>query len=241
MHTLEPKQAQRELHILDVAAELIIHHGYDKTTMSDIAAAAGIGRGVLYLHFENKEKLFEALLLRETLAYSQNWLERLQADAEGSTVAAMYRNVLAAINSRPFMAAMMRRDRHVFGSYLRKPGNLFATLQAKSSWTETLRALQAAGTVRDDIDPAVLACILDMQTYGLVNLDQFRQPNEIPPFDQLMEGIALLMDQALTPDGGGDRAAGKAIIRDFAITALARFAQSQPGQSAEETIARVML
>jgi AcrR family transcriptional regulator len=188
--------------------------------LGDIATAAGISRGILYLHFENKEKLFEALVYRETLLYTRIWLERQDVDPNGGTIAAMYRNALFAINSRPLMAAFMRRDRRIFGSYLRKPNNIFQLYQSKSQWTETLSQLQTVGAVRQDIKPELLATILDMLAYGLVSVDEMRTPEEIPPFDETMEAIAILLDQALIPKDGGDPSAGKAIIRDFATSIL---------------------
>ena len=61
--------AEREERILDAAAELFIHFGYDKTTVSDIASEAGISKAAIYLHFKSKDDLLEALILRETEAY----------------------------------------------------------------------------------------------------------------------------------------------------------------------------
>ena len=56
---------ERRERVLNVAAELIVHYGYDKTTVSDIAREAGISKGAIYLHFDSKEALFEALITRE--------------------------------------------------------------------------------------------------------------------------------------------------------------------------------
>ena len=228
------KQQTREQLILDSAAALIVHHGYDKTTFGDIATAAGLSRGLLYLHFANKDALLEALIYRETLLYTRIWLARQTADPQGGTIAAMYRNALFAINSRPLMAAFMRRDRRIFGSYLRRSGTDFQAYSSKSQWTTTLQQLQEVGAVRADIAPEVLACILDMLAYGLVSVDEFRRPDEIPPFDTTMEAIAALFDQALTPASGADLAAGKAIIHNFATRALAQFEQ-QMQQAAART------
>jgi TetR/AcrR family acrAB operon transcriptional repressor len=173
--------------------------------LGEIAEAAGIGRGLLYLHFENKERLFEALVYQEILQYTRLWLDRQSEDPNGGTIAAMYRNALSAIKSRPLMTAFMRRDRRIFGSYLRKPSNLFQTYSSKSAWTETLRQLQEVGAVRQDIAPELLATILDMLSYGLISVDEMRTPEEIPPFDD----------------------AGKIIIHRFATSILAQLEQSQ--------------
>ena len=58
-----PKQAgsdKRET-ILDAAFDLFRHYGYRRTSMEDIARAAGVAKGTLYLYFTSKEDLFEAI------------------------------------------------------------------------------------------------------------------------------------------------------------------------------------
>jgi AcrR family transcriptional regulator len=213
----------REQYILDAAAALIIRQGYDKTTMSDVAAAAGIGRGVLYLHFAGKDKLFEALVHREMFVYGQAWLDHIEADPRGGTIGGIYRAVLHAIKSRPLMQAMMRRDRHVFGNYLRKPDNLFAGMKPDAMWVGTLRAMQAVGAVRKDVDVAVMATIMDMMSYGMISITDLRDPDSLPSFDVLMETMADMMDRLLTPEDGGNSEGGKAFIRQLAETARAQF------------------
>jgi len=51
--------------ILDAAMTLLTDKGYTKTTMSDVATAADIGRGTVYWHFKSKDDLFFALVTRE--------------------------------------------------------------------------------------------------------------------------------------------------------------------------------
>lgn len=46
--------------ILDAALTVFRQYGYGKTTMQDIARAAGLSRAALYLHFATKEELFRA-------------------------------------------------------------------------------------------------------------------------------------------------------------------------------------
>ncbi len=101
---------ERQQQILDAAAAVIIRLGYDKTTMSDIAEEAGASRRTVYLYFKGKEELFEALLYREYMQYAQTWLEQIEADPRGGTVGGFYRALFHSVNSRPLIAAMMRRD-----------------------------------------------------------------------------------------------------------------------------------
>ncbi|WP_051947697.1 TetR/AcrR family transcriptional regulator [Streptomyces scabiei] len=50
----------RTEHILDAALTAFCQYGYGKTTMQDVARAAGMSRAALYLHFSSKEDLFRA-------------------------------------------------------------------------------------------------------------------------------------------------------------------------------------
>ena len=47
-------------HILDAALPVFVRFGFRKSSMSDIARAAGISRAALYLCFSSKEDLFRA-------------------------------------------------------------------------------------------------------------------------------------------------------------------------------------
>jgi AcrR family transcriptional regulator len=43
---------------------VFLRYGYARTTMNDIASAVGCSRTLLYVSFANKEKVFEAMVLR---------------------------------------------------------------------------------------------------------------------------------------------------------------------------------
>lgn len=53
----EPKEQKREC-ILAAAQKLFAGHRFDTVKLDDVAAAAGVGKGTLYLYFKNKEDLF---------------------------------------------------------------------------------------------------------------------------------------------------------------------------------------
>lgn len=50
--------------ILDAACRVFSELGYFCATVEDVTAAAGVGKGTLYRHFRNKEKLLLAILAR---------------------------------------------------------------------------------------------------------------------------------------------------------------------------------
>ena len=223
-----PDSDKTQDQILAAAAEVIIRLGYDKTNVSDIAAEAGLSRRTIYLHFNGKEDLFEALVVREWMQYAQTWLGYVESDPRGGTLGGFFRATLRAVNSRPFIASVMRRDRRVLGSYLRKPENLFASLQSGSISADFIQALQAAGAVRPDLDPAVTAHIIEMLGYGQLTIGDFKPADQSPPDEVVMEALADMMDRLLTPEGGGDSEAGKAVIRQIVTAARAGFADAKP-------------
>ncbi len=55
------------LRVLDAAAQSFASVGYSRTTVEQIAAAAGVSKAIVYHHFRNKESILETLLER-TLA-----------------------------------------------------------------------------------------------------------------------------------------------------------------------------
>jgi AcrR family transcriptional regulator len=52
----------RRTAILESAVSVFLRYGYKKTSMEDLARAAGLSRQGLYLHFEAKEALFKEAL-----------------------------------------------------------------------------------------------------------------------------------------------------------------------------------
>jgi AcrR family transcriptional regulator len=77
--------------LLDAAVEAFLRFGFKKTSMDDVARAAGVSRQALYLHFANKEALFEdgvRHVLRQALTAAIAALDDDDADLESRLVAA---------------------------------------------------------------------------------------------------------------------------------------------------------
>ncbi len=220
-----PDNDERQRQILDAAAAVIVRLGYDKTTMSDIADEAGLSRGTVYLHFKGKEELFVALVCREWMLYAQTWMEYVEADPRGATIGGYCRALFRAIDTRPLIASVMRRDRRVLGNYLRKKDNIFASFQTGALTRDFIQRLQAAGTIRPDVDAAVMSHIVDIVSWGQLTIGDLQPSEEYPPYDAVMAAIADMLDHLMTPDNGGDGEAGKAVMRQIVAAALEQMKQ----------------
>jgi AcrR family transcriptional regulator len=228
-------EKEREQAILDAAAELILRHGYNKTTMSDVADAVDLHRGLVYLHFQSKDELLEALIIREMRKYAEMWSNQIEADPLGGTVASTYRSVLHALQQLPLMAAILTRDDQTFGKYVRKPGNIFARLSNTSITLGFLQAMQEAGAVRQDVNISAMAFILDtlspailetLSLHGFDPHDDSRRSSK-PYYDELMETIAEMLERMLTPAEGVNLEAGKAVLSQFLDNARAQFTRME--------------
>ena len=57
--------------IVEGARVIFLQHGFDAASMNDIARAAGVSKGTLYVYFENKEQLFEAIVHEECMVHAE--------------------------------------------------------------------------------------------------------------------------------------------------------------------------
>lgn len=226
---------KREQAILNAALSLFVHYGYDKTTIADIAAKAGVSKGAIYLHFQSKTDLFNALLLREMEVYGESWLKLIEADPKGGTIGGMYKNMLYALTSSPLISALFGQDKKVLGNSLSKLDYQMRATQGQSIRHEFIAMMQKADAIRQDVDPQVTAHIMDMLGYGLISMDRFKAEQDIPPLQDIIEGIADLMDRALTPAGGGNSEAGKVIIKQLAETTRHQFEKLEKEKRSELT------
>jgi AcrR family transcriptional regulator len=55
-------ESARQAHVLETALTVFARHGFRKTSIEDIAKAAGISRQGIYLHFKNKDEIFGAAI-----------------------------------------------------------------------------------------------------------------------------------------------------------------------------------
>ena len=62
----ERRKDARPQELLAAALELFVDRGFAATRLEDVARAAGVSKGTLYLYFENKQELFKAVV-RDTI------------------------------------------------------------------------------------------------------------------------------------------------------------------------------
>lgn len=82
--------------IIDTAEELFHRHGLSRTSLHDIAQAAGVTRGAVYWHFKDKAELFNAMMDRATLPFEQSRITPTE-DFQGDPIGRLRANMMVAL------------------------------------------------------------------------------------------------------------------------------------------------
>ena len=85
--------SDRRTTIIDAAFKVFLAYGFRRTTMADIADAAGISRPALYLEFKNKADIYRAGFLAMLDSTFRNVDEALQGDSP------LLERLVAALNA----------------------------------------------------------------------------------------------------------------------------------------------
>ncbi len=67
LHLVGEEDSSKRRQILDGASKVFMDLGFDGASMGEIARAAGVSKGTLYVYFADKSRLFEAIVEEETL------------------------------------------------------------------------------------------------------------------------------------------------------------------------------
>src|ERR1700730_5251623 len=66
------EDSSKRRQIIEGARQVFMQQGFDAASMGEIARVAGVSKGTLYVYFENKEQLFEAIVGQECRAQAEH-------------------------------------------------------------------------------------------------------------------------------------------------------------------------
>ncbi|PJF32581.1 MAG: hypothetical protein CUN52_00980 [Phototrophicales bacterium] len=201
----------REKRILEATARLLLRYGYDKMTMSDIAEEAGISKGAIYLHYDSKETLVDALITRQSIAYADDIMTLLEQDMDSWSFVTLYQLAMRLIPRYPLLIGLIRNNKNIFGTYFQRTALDMFHLKRRSR-PEFLQLMQQAGVIRADLDLKLAAYTLDYMAYGLLTIEDIIPPEEAPPFEDVVNFFGEILEKTFTPPDGGNKEAGKAIL-----------------------------
>jgi len=169
-------KADRRDAILDAAQRLFVAHGYDRTTLREIARAVGLSTGAIYIYFQTKAEILDAVCRVEWTAEQEAIRGSLAAHAvngRGARIEGALLTGLARHADLPDEEVRQRERARVLMIYeaTREPA-FAASVEALLAESRTfaltiLREEQASGFVRADVDLDALVEILIALSFGL--------------------------------------------------------------------------
>jgi AcrR family transcriptional regulator len=115
------QRAERATKIMDIAADLLLQHGYRRITIDDVAAGAGIGKGTVYLHWKTREQLFGAVFAREVCHAVDELRHALQQDPATCLLHRFASTYFLAIVHRPLLRRFLLGDPDLLGKLANSP------------------------------------------------------------------------------------------------------------------------
>jgi len=141
---------ERPAQILDAALEIFESRGLSGARLEEIAEAAGISKGTIYLYFESKEALFRALVERTIIEAAKEFAERERTGSAAERLRQLATELWGHFRSRAFQTVY----RLVLGELHKFPELARAYLdQMPSGASDTLARTIEEGTSAGEFGP----------------------------------------------------------------------------------------
>jgi len=185
--------------ILDAAEHVFSERGVSRTSLEDIAQAAGVTRGAIYWHFKDKSDLFAAMVNRVTLP-----MEAMVARSSDESIADPMASLKACAVSALMSTATNPQVQRVFDVVTHKceylgdmagVNNRISAVQkgCVDRAEQTIRNAIKRGQLPASVNPRLAAVGLDAMLYGLIS-NWLANPGYLPLERHAEAMIDLYMD-----------------------------------------------
>ena len=100
------RAADRPGEILDAALTVFIAKGFAATRLDDVAAEAGVSKGLLYRYFDNKAELFKAMVRQMLVSTIRNAGDRIRASATATEALELFLAQMKMVAGDPRRSAI---------------------------------------------------------------------------------------------------------------------------------------
>lgn len=145
---------RRRRRILDAAAERFAAHGFAKSSVDEIAGAAGVSKGLVYDHFPSKEDLLDAVWEGLVERWAAATLRTKLADGDiAASIGAALRASIHFVEADPLLHRILAQDPGSLVPDGREGIAAFARLY-RSMLEPVLARAKRTGELRRDLDVA---------------------------------------------------------------------------------------
>ena len=178
--------------ILQAAASCFAAKGFSRTTVEEIAATAGVSKGLVYHHFRGKELILEALLERTLADWGRVSEMREHVARAGSVFAGVERALRGSLEyakSNPLVRGLFKLDPLVVQGLGSSAAVQRRLADGRAQLVEAMRAGVASGELRVDLDPERAADLLRLLIFAFV--DHLLDPRWIDASDDALVATCL--------------------------------------------------
>lgn len=177
----EREKKQRRNEIIDAAEHVFFSRGLDVATMDDVARAAELSKGTLYLYFKNKEDLYLAVLARGMEILKDKFESAVAAEETGlAKIASLGRAYFEFGRSHPDYFNAMLHFESSKSPTDSDAGNEAACHHLSDQLFEiTANAVRTGvedGSIRHNVDPVTIALTLYGLSTGLMQIVALKGP-----------------------------------------------------------------
>ncbi|MET4697458.1 TetR/AcrR family transcriptional repressor of mexAB-oprM operon [Constrictibacter sp. MBR-5] len=179
MRRTKEDAARTREQLLDAAESLFLEKGVSRTSLEEIARAAGMTRGAIYWHFRNKSDLFQAMHQRADLPLeemmAQAGTEDRPLDALRDLCISAMRSVRDDERRRRVFVIISQKSEYVeeLRSAAERQREQRRGFMAKS--LEIMERAAALGHLAPEVSPVIAAKALHASMYGFC-MDSLRDP-----------------------------------------------------------------
>ncbi|MBQ0889619.1 TetR/AcrR family transcriptional regulator [Streptomyces sp. RM72] len=164
------QDAPKAARILRATRELGLQHGFRKVTIAEIAQAAGVGKGTVYLYWSSKESLVLGVCGREIVSWLDQVIDRLAEDPDCVHLRRLAPLLLHTTLDHPLTRRMMTGDTDLAHVLAQRDEDreVLERTKAGAMCHAVMPVLREHGLVRDDEPPESQSYALHALLYGFL-------------------------------------------------------------------------
>jgi len=160
------------LRILDAAGRCFAATGFSKTTVEEIAAQAGVSKGIVYHHFDGKDGLLERVIEQLCADWVEVsglgvWLGR--TDSLEDAIAGMLRDSLAYARTHPLVKGLFQLDPLVTRALGSSESVKRLTRASRQHMVDVVRGGIERGELRAGLDADRVADVIRLLDMALID------------------------------------------------------------------------
>lgn len=175
------EKEQRRESIIDAAETVFFSKGLENATMDDVASAAELSKGTLYLYFNSKEQIYLAIIMRGFAI-----LDRLFKDAANQSTnglektRAIGRAYQQFYNDYPdYFAGLMYYESNKFTpQQISELQDVCDVHQSEHSLNQLVAAIEEGqndGSIKKSIEPVKMALLLWSMSTGVFQISHYKE------------------------------------------------------------------